>query len=251
MQTCMGKPDRGIHYMTDKRITSYMIEQAHLKPTDIVLDIGAGNGALTQEIDKHSHCIAVDIEPDHINHIEALHLKQTTILHKNIIETLPKLTFNKIVSNIPYSISEPLFYALSKKDFEFAIMTIGERFYRVISSDTKAGILIQARYTVTYLRSIPKSAFLPPPRAQSCLITLQKKKQLSKTDLLLQRVLRFDDKKIKNALDSLFEKKIPRRTISNLSKEHPFLEKKITMLSNKEIEQLIKILNKLNAQAGE
>jgi 16S rRNA (adenine1518-N6/adenine1519-N6)-dimethyltransferase len=232
--------------MTDRKIIEYMIRKARLRPDDIVLDIGAGKGALTLEINRQCDCIAVDIEKEHADFLASHSLKRTSILHENILTALPKLNFNKIIANIPYSISEPLFYALCKKEFDLAIMTIGERFFHVLSTDTKTGIILRSQNDVSYLRSIPKTAFSPPPRVRSCIIELRKKTRQDETDRLIRHLLFLDDKKIKNALDTLFEKQRSRREIASLSQQSPFLGKKLTALSNKETIQLVALLKELH-----
>ncbi len=42
----------GQHYMIDKSLISFIVKHADIKPSDIVLEIGYGKGALTKELVK-------------------------------------------------------------------------------------------------------------------------------------------------------------------------------------------------------
>ncbi len=93
--------------MIDKKLIEFIVDSADLKKTDVVLEIGYGKGALTKSLVKKCKVVAVDIEENDLDFIDY----KLTIVHSNILDNFEELNkkyhFNKIVSNIPYNISEP------------------------------------------------------------------------------------------------------------------------------------------------
>ena len=65
------KGRRGQHFLKNYDIIQKIIEKAGIKPTDIVLEIGPGNGILTMELlKKAKKVIAVEIDPRMVNEIQ-------------------------------------------------------------------------------------------------------------------------------------------------------------------------------------
>lgn len=219
------------HFLIDKGIIKKTIEEADLRKEDIVLEIGSGKGVLTKELAKHSKVIAIEIDKS----LE-LKLKNVKLIYGNALKLIERLKFNKIVSNIPYSITEPLFNKLLKIDFELAVLLIGKKFYKLINDErSKWSVIISQFYEVIKLADVSKNSFQPKPRTDSVLIKLipkEKNKPINK--FVLQ-----SDKKLKNALlkillDSGLTKKQAKEKLREMKIPDLLLEKNVGYLSNKE-----------------
>jgi len=177
----------GQHFLTRPEIGIQIAEFAAIKPADIVVEIGAGTGILTEElVKKAKKVIAFEIDTDLI---PALREKFSTTPNVEIVvgdflkvgpEHLEKLEKFKVVANIPYSLTTPLIFLLL--DFiprmEMMVLTIQREVAERLSAkpDTREygaltlAVGIMAR--VELVKIIKKGAFRPPPRVESAVVRI-------------------------------------------------------------------------------
>ena len=115
-------------FLIDKAIISRQIRFAKLTKTDTVLEIGPGLGFLTLALAKKAgKVIAIEFDEKLVSHLEPLVPSNVVLIHKDALKIeLPK--FNKLVANIPYQISSPLIFKLTKYDFDCAILMLQAEF---------------------------------------------------------------------------------------------------------------------------
>lgn len=222
--------------MIDKKLIRYIVDEAMLLPDDVVLEIGYGHGELTNELAKKCKVIAVDIEKHDLTH------KNITLVHGNILELFPELFkkhgFNKIVSNIPYNISEPLMRQIFKADVEMVLLTVGKNFADLlIKKDNRISIIANELYDIEILKIIPPKSFRPMPRVDSALVLMQQRDLdiIQKPAIYYKELVMLDDKKLRNALLSILpgNKKDLKKKF-----EDRLYDKKLYQLSNKEFMKL-------------
>ncbi|MBN2101572.1 MAG: methyltransferase [Candidatus Aenigmarchaeota archaeon] len=204
------------HFMVDKEIIELMVEAAHLSKKDFVLEIGSGLGFLTARLCEKAKRV-VAIEKDEIlvaylnkkmksRNLEFVHLEGIDYIRKN------RNKFNKIVSNIPYSISEPLVMELIHNDFDICILTVPKNFADVLiqpidsETATKLSMIGQSFFIVRKIRDLYKSAFYPEPRKDSSVIEMKPIKDYKsrKREFLIRELVLQGKKKLKNALMEAF-----------------------------------------------
>ncbi|MFN3527621.1 MAG: 16S rRNA (adenine(1518)-N(6)/adenine(1519)-N(6))-dimethyltransferase RsmA [Candidatus Altarchaeaceae archaeon] len=174
--------------MINKETLKEICDYAFLNNNDIVLEIGAGTGNLTKEILKRVKKV-IAIEKDK-KLIEILK-KETKeygdkieIIEGNFLKINLDFYFNKIVSNIPYSISRKIFEKILTKKFEIGIFVVQKEFakkivekrgknYRAIS------VLTQTGCDVEILKYLNRNVFYPIPNVDSAIIKLKQKFPLS------------------------------------------------------------------------
>ena len=229
----------GQHYMIDSDLIKFIVNNAELEKDDVVLEIGYGKGALTKELSKRCKVIAIDIEEHKFD------AKNVTFVQGNILimfdELYEKYTFNKIVANIPYNISEPLMKLIFKKhkELELVVLTVGKNFSNIIAgTDTRMGLIASHMYDIELLRTVKPRSFSPPPRVDSEVILLEPKRDVLSE--LYSRLVLLDDRKLKNALEKMFVDKT-KRQVKELT-NHPLFEKKLYELSNREFLELDTLL---------
>ncbi len=127
-------------------------------------------------------------------------LTNAEILKGNALDIIPHLEFDKLVSNLPYQICEPLMHKLFARDFKSAILTVPKSFYeRIIEKKSKLGIYADAFLKTKLIVPVEKQAFSPPPDTDSVIIEIKPKKILKKDKLICELYFQ-RDKKLKNAL---------------------------------------------------
>ena len=110
----------GQNFLIDKNTVRKVIKTADLKPEDIILEIGPGLGALTQELAKKAKKI-IAVEKDarmcqalkeQLKDFDNIEIINQDILKFEIIKLFKNLKFKiknyKIVANLPFYITAPV-----------------------------------------------------------------------------------------------------------------------------------------------
>lgn len=236
------------HFLENEEIIKKTIESSKIKKEDIVLEIGPGKGILTKELAKKAKkVIAIEIDEELKQYLNELP-KNVEVIYSNALEEINKIEFDKLIANIPYTISEPLLRKLVKLDFELAVLLISKRFYNLITNleERKLHALTNLFFDVEKICEVSKEDFSPQPNVESVLIKLTKKKIENK---LLAEIFLQDDKKLKNALIYAFvraenlTKKQAKEKIERLGIPERLLERNVDYLSNNQFKILLEKLN--------
>jgi 16S rRNA (adenine1518-N6/adenine1519-N6)-dimethyltransferase len=204
-------PSKDQHFMTNGTTVEKIVEAAGINAKDVVLEIGAGSGILTERLAaKHAKVIAVEIDRRFSKTLGRLGSKNLEILYANALDVIDEIAFNKMVANIPYSICEPLLGKLYSRQFDLAVLSVPENFYRILSS-----VRGEKTYSILSLRSevffkidmkfrIPAEDFDPVPRTGSVAIVItplgRNELMESPDKFVLREVMLQRKKKLKNAL---------------------------------------------------
>lgn len=246
------------HFMVDKNILKEMVSFAKIKKDDIVLEIGAGKGNLTKELSKVCKKV-IAIESDRAFKNNLKKIPNTYVIIGNALSILKRksLYFNKIVSNIPYSISEALIRELTEKNFDLAVLTVPKKFaYRLSAKPneplfSKLSIITQLFFNIQIVKELKKDVFEPKPKTNSVIIKL-----LPKPDSLVQDVFRREKMKVKNAIREALckykelTKNQARKIIKRLKINNNVLNKKIAELNKKEVQIIIESLKQENSNSS-
>ena len=99
----------GQHFLISSRVITQIVDAAEVLRADNLIEIGPGQGALTQEFIKrgHTHFAVIEIDPQMVLFLQK-HLPATaqiTVIQKNFLEfsleELPAVP-TQFVSNLPY-----------------------------------------------------------------------------------------------------------------------------------------------------
>lgn len=193
------KPNKklGQNFLIDKNIQEKIIDAIAPDKKDVVLEIGPGLAALTEELCKRSNKVTA-VEKDkrlceflrsELGVLDNLDLICGDILRYNFHE-LGRCQL-KIVGNLPYYISSPiLIHLLNNRNFIDSIfMTVqkefGERLVAKPGSKIYGSISCFAQFysEPVALFTIKKGSFYPQPKVDSCFLKISiRKKPLYLTD---------------------------------------------------------------------
>lgn len=168
-----------------------MIQRAGLTEKDRVLEIGPGEGILTEGLlasDCASVCtIELDTRLKHVIDMLAIRNKKLTPLWGDAVQfdyerSLPFFP-NRVIANLPYHITTPLMWVFLEKlaahGLEYMLLMVQVESAERITSPEKhrerspLGITIEAMGTSAIVRKVPPSSFRPQPRVNSCLIEIK------------------------------------------------------------------------------
>ncbi len=178
----------GQNFLQDQAIISRIASAIHPLESDHLVEIGPGQGALTQAlVTSGCRLDVVELDRDLVTGLlAAFSIHPGFKLHSadalkfdfaSLVEGDKPL---RIVGNLPYNISTPLIFRLLDfsrhiKDMHFMLqLEVVQRL--AASPGSKAwgrlGIMAQYLCEVEHLFDVPPSAFYPPPKVQSAIVRL-------------------------------------------------------------------------------
>ncbi len=208
---------RDQHLLIDKRVLSRIVRYADLNKHDIVLEIGAGSGNLTRELAKKAKkVIAIEVDAKLASLLKQYNNVEVIVGDVLRIE-FPE--FNKVVSNLPYSISSPITFKLLQHKFELGILMYQYEFARRMialpntKDYSKLSIAVQYYADVEILETVPGKAFSPPTMVKSAIVRLKPRPppyEVKNKEFFMKLInIAFSQrrKKLKNALKGIADKK--------------------------------------------
>jgi 23S rRNA (adenine-N6)-dimethyltransferase len=148
-----------------------IVADAGLRPGDLVLDIGAGRGALTRHlVDAGAHVIAVEPHPGRAQWLRE-RFPDVTVVESDVLALrLPRRPF-RVVANPPYSITGALLrQLLAPGSALIAADLVLQR--AVVRRHVERP---PRRWHVRAGLSLPRNAFRPPPQVDSAVLVVRRR----------------------------------------------------------------------------
>ncbi len=234
------KKKYGQNFLIDNNILLKISNLIRSKNINI-LEIGPGNGLLTEKIilKKPSQLTLVEIDKDLINYLKEKYLgiEYIEIINANILDLGLNNKYELIISNLPYNISSQVLVklALLKNSADQLILMFQKEFaQRLLEKNINSiNSLIRCFYNIKLEFHVSKNCFRPIPKVDSSILTFSKKdKKLLKNDEINDFII---------FKRNLFSHK--RKSLKNLLKKYN-LEKDFNLnlrVENLELETLISI----------
>ncbi len=196
-----AKKSLGQNFLTDQRVARRIIDAVSPFTTDIVIEIGAGTGALTRLLlERSGHVEAIEIDARLADALRrSLKADNFSIVAADalvldwgelITDAKAKLGFPgpadqdrrrvRIVANLPYYISTPIIermLSVGRSVFDMTLMLQKEVADRITTGPGSKeygylSVMVQYYCIAKKLFEVPPSAFTPIPRVQSAVIKL-------------------------------------------------------------------------------
>jgi 16S rRNA (adenine1518-N6/adenine1519-N6)-dimethyltransferase len=194
------RTDLGQNFLIDLNLIDYVVDQAQVGPSDVVLEIGTGTGGLTAflaqsaaevvsvEIDHRVHALAKEVTGVYPNATllltDALKNKNTfaPIVVETVIDRLnraPGRTL-KLVANLPYCIATPVISNLVASELPWSLMVVTIQWelaqrMRAQPGTPEYGALsawLQAQCDLKILKKLGPTVFWPRPAVDSAIVRL-------------------------------------------------------------------------------
>lgn len=177
----------GQSFLMEENVIRNIAAEANVTGDDIVVEIGAGIGVLTEYLAQNAaRIIAVELDDKLVEVLKdrLSGYNNIQIYHGNILrfdfKTIARTGRQKIkvIGNIPYNISSPvLFYLLSFRGVidSFVLMMQKEVIDRLVASPGGKSygvpsVILQMFATVEKVFDVPASCFYPRPKVESSVI---------------------------------------------------------------------------------
>ena len=217
-------PTKDQHFMVDSDMLKRVYDSANIQPYETICEIGGGEGALTDYLITGNNFVTV-IEKDPYY---AAYLKEKYKDKSNVIVIegdaldFDYSTYDRVVANLPYSITEPLLinlassgalgYDKNKRNstsiLKSITLVLGQNSVRKMVAPIQitdgrskyknsefgiVGAICHSCVDVDILCAIPSEAFFPEPAVTSFLVNLKPKKKKTTIDRIMCELL--SDKK--------------------------------------------------------
>jgi 16S rRNA (adenine1518-N6/adenine1519-N6)-dimethyltransferase len=178
---------RGQNFLVDEAIGERIIQAMELKPTDQILEIGPGFGALTEELPgRTSSVFAIEKDKGLARVLQKIMSRYNNlqIICEDILTTdIKRLAEKKIkvVGNLPYYITTPIIGHLldnGRSVISEIFITVQEEVGRRMRAQpgnrdySALSIFVQYFTEPAVVFAIPKRAFYPQPRVNSSFLHL-------------------------------------------------------------------------------
>ena len=167
--------------LKSKLVVKNIVDFGEPRPGDVILEIGPGVGNMTQEMmSRGCNVIAVEKDPRMVVELnKRFHNNpQLRIINADILQ-IELGTFDLCISNIPYNISSAIIFKLLKYKFRRAVLMVQKEFAdRIVSRPGsenwgRLAINTQLYANVRQVMSVSRKNFVPAPKVDSAVISIQ------------------------------------------------------------------------------
>jgi 16S rRNA (adenine1518-N6/adenine1519-N6)-dimethyltransferase len=179
----------GQNFLHDKNMAKWIVDRLALQPSDHVVEIGPGLGALTANFSQ-SGVSATLLEKDKLfaEFVEntfsgdRIRVVKGDALECDVRDFFPLGTV-KVVGNLPYYASTPILFHFTAdpSPFERLVFTVQREVAdRLVATPTTKeygaiSVLLQARWNIARLRGLAPTLFFPRPQVDSAVIRFLRK----------------------------------------------------------------------------
>lgn len=179
-----AKKSLGQNFLVDPNYQRKIIEALRLEPSDHIIEIGPGTGALTHHIvGQVARFTAIELDDQLAATLQRQYAgrEDFTLIHQDVMEVdFGAVANTKVVGNIPYNITSPLIFRMLERDVrprELLLMVQKEVADRIVApaGDGDFGALtvgIQSVADVERLFVVPRGAFRPVPNVDSAVVRI-------------------------------------------------------------------------------
>ena len=174
----------GQNFLVDPQVVANIIHAINPQKNDRLVEIGPGLGALTWPLlQLLDHLYVVELDRDIVERLERKYPKD-----KLTIYSADALKFDffslganlRVIGNLPYNISTPILFHLSKfaaniRDMHFMLQKeVVDRMVAMPSSHDygRLSVMLQYRFEMEQVFVVPPASFQPVPKVESAIVRM-------------------------------------------------------------------------------
>lgn len=223
----------GQHFLTSNAIAKSIVLEANISKNDIVFEIGTGLGILTPLLCENAKkVITIDTDRELYEKAKSRFSSIANLSIEFGDGFKQNSNFSVFVSNLPYSKSKDAIEWLANTPFSHGVIMVQKEFAeKLLTKSPKnrrsISIIANSAFEIEKILDVGKQNFSPPPKIDSVVLKIIKKKSLEK-DLI-------------HVINKMFSYR--RKTIQNIFKQFGkkiVIEKRLDDLTGDEIIELAK-----------
>lgn len=223
LQSFEFKKSFGQNFIKEKNVICNIVDHANIEEDSLVIEIGPGAGALTQELVKHANFVlAYEIDERLKEHLTETFKDENIVfifddfLNRNVKKDIEKYKYKNIyvIANLPYYITTPIITKIIEEKIDIKKIVVmvqkevGDRFAAKPSSKEYNSLTVYLNYyfTIKKLFIVSRNVFVPKPNVDSIVVELSKNEEqipLQNEDLFFKLVrdsFQYKRKNLKNNL---------------------------------------------------
>lgn len=194
----------GQHFLISLGVKQQFLKWCQLNGNERVLEIGPGQGALTQLLAPQCHLLtSVEIDQSLSPQLTKLQKQYPNlqVLYGNVLERTD-WSFDLVCGALSYALFEPLVMKLfANNQFQTGVFIVSSKVEQHFQSQSgRLYYLLSAFFKVEFSETIAPKEFDPPPRTGSIIVRLTRLESPSLPEQIWQQLFRQGDKKLKNSL---------------------------------------------------
>jgi 16S rRNA (adenine1518-N6/adenine1519-N6)-dimethyltransferase len=174
----------GQHFLHEQRVIDRIIDALALHRDDLVVEIGPGLGALTDQLTSQLHHLqVVEVDRDLAAGLRARYAPGVLTVHEGDALDFDFTTIGqgiRLVGNLPYNISTPLLFHFAEyrdqlRDGLFMLQReVVERMVASPSSPAygRLSVMLQLDFDMELLFRVAAGSFTPPPKVESAVVRM-------------------------------------------------------------------------------
>ena len=187
LENSHAKKELGQNFLCNQKTIDEIVSLLKLKEDDVLLEIGPGLGALTNDlVGKTKNYTVVEYDAKFVDYLSRAYEGQNIKIVKNNILKYREYDANKIVGNLPYYITSDilLYIAINYKKLDTAVLMMQrEAFNRICAKKgTKdynvLNIVLAYVFKVTKNMIVVKTSFFPMPQVDSVVVSFDRRKDI-------------------------------------------------------------------------
>jgi 16S rRNA A1518/A1519 N6-dimethyltransferase RsmA/KsgA/DIM1 with predicted DNA glycosylase/AP lyase activity len=118
-------PKLGQYFLVSPEKLSKLIAAADIRPTDNVVELGAGIGTVARALPRSRNLTLVEFDARLIEFIRR-NVPHANVLQGNALEIVRGLSFDVLIGNLPHRMTESLLKIMPELSFRTAVLAVGE-----------------------------------------------------------------------------------------------------------------------------
>jgi 16S rRNA (adenine1518-N6/adenine1519-N6)-dimethyltransferase len=178
----------GQNFLVDGNILRIVVEQAHIRSDETVVEVGPGLGALTEQLLARARRVIAVERDRRLCEVLRRRFPELELIEGDAVKEIGAVARQagedfKVVANLPYSISSPLLERLVEgepKPWMMALMLqreVGERLGATPRQKEYGALSLftQLPYHVTVAHIVSPRCFFPRPNVESAIVILERR----------------------------------------------------------------------------
>ena len=153
-------PQLGQHFLVSGEKLAKLIEAAGIRPTDEVLEVGAGIGTVARALPRSRSLTVIELDKRLIGHLRQ-NVPHAKVLQGDALEIIRSISFDVLIGNLPHAVTESLLMLMPSLSFRTAILAVGG------STDLDK---LGAAFSWSEVTRITGDDFLPPQPSVSRIV---------------------------------------------------------------------------------
>jgi 16S rRNA A1518/A1519 N6-dimethyltransferase RsmA/KsgA/DIM1 with predicted DNA glycosylase/AP lyase activity len=153
-------PEFQQHFLVSADKLAKLISAAGIRPTDDVLEVGAGIGTVARELPESRSLTLVELDDRLIGFLRQ-NVRHANVVQGDALEMIRLMSFDVLIGNLPNTVTESLVRLIPELTFRVAVLAVGE------TTDLDQ---LKPRFSWAEVTRITGDDFVPPQLSVSRII---------------------------------------------------------------------------------